>query len=130
MNSKASCYDATMSFNSSFHEQLVDMTLKRQEKSQSEQTMLHDFDSNNETSDNKMISSINIIKISMLKQKNRTFRTQIYQFQTKIFRFRNFRNQYRQTTHQLRKKIDNFRTQLQQQQNDELLIDFDQEKHT
>ena len=128
MISETSCYDATMSFNSSFHEQFADMTLKRQKKSQSEQTMLSDFDSNHENSDSKMIFSVNIFRISMLKQKNRTFRTQIHQFQTKIFRFRDFRNQYRQKTNQFKKKIIELRTQFHDEQKF-VFVNFDDEKH-
>ena len=104
MNSKIFYYDITMSFNFSFHEQLVNMRLKHEKKSQSKQKMFHDFDFDNEISNNKITFSINIIKISMLKRKNRTIRTQIHKFETKIFRFRDFRNQYRQKIHQFKKK--------------------------
>ena len=128
MISETSCYDAAMSSSSSLHEQLADMTLERQKKSQSEQTVLHDFDSNHENSDNKMISSINITRISMLKQKNRTFRTQIHQLQTEISRLRDLRNQYRQKVNQFKREIIELRTQLHDEQK-LVLVNSDDEKH-
>ena len=97
-----------MSFSFSFHEQLVNMRLEHEEKSQSKQKMFHDSDFDNEISNNKMIFSINITKISMLKRKNRTVRTQIHKFETKIFRFRDFRNQYRQKNSSIQKKNNRF----------------------
>lgn len=128
MNSKASYYDATMSFSSSLHEQLASVRLEHQEKSQSKQKVLHDSDFDNEDSDNKMISSVDITKISMMKQKNRTLLAQVHKLKTKMSRLRDLRNQYRQKTHQLREKIISLRTQLHSQQK-LVLVDSDDEKH-
>ena len=105
--------------NSQLHEQMIELRLFSKDE------IIDNSNFENYRS-NYLISSISHIKIVKFEHEIQFLRKKNQQ----ISRLRMFQFRYRQKAHQLKEKIINFRTQLHQQQNDELFIDFDYEEHT
>ena len=105
--------------NSQLHEQMIELRLQQKDE------IIDDSNLENYRS-NQLTSSIAHIKMTKLEHEIQFLRKKNQQ----ISRLRALRSRYRQKIHQLREKIISFRAQLHQQQNDELLIDFDQKEHT
>ena len=106
-------------FNSQLHEQMIELRLQQKDE------IIDDSNLENYRS-NQLTSSIVHIKMTKLEHEIQFLRKKNQQ----ISRLRAFRSRYRQKIHQLREEIISFRTQLHQQQNDELFIDSDQKEHT
>ena len=105
--------------NFQLHEQMIELRLQ-QKNEIIDNSNLENYRSN------QLTSSIAHIKMTKFEHEIQFLRKKNQQ----ISRFRAFRSRYRQKTYQLKEEIVSLRAQLHQQQNDELLIDFDQKEHT